>query len=53
MNKTKIVVTTPQNQILTYSVDEYELREGMIFLTDSKGNRKGFPTGWCELTEVQ
>lgn len=53
MTKTKIVVTTPQKQILTYIVDSYELNEGMIFFTDKSGSRKGFSTAWCELTEVQ
>ena len=52
MTKTKIVVVTPKQQILTYIVSEYEIENGIIFLTDNNNVRKGFPVTWCELTEV-
>jgi hypothetical protein len=52
MTKTKIVVSTPTGQVLTYIVTSYEIENGFVFLTDNKQTRKGFPTTWCELTEV-
>jgi hypothetical protein len=52
MTKTKIVVSTPTGQILTYIVTDYDIDNGFVFLIDNKNIRKGFPTSWCELTEV-
>lgn len=55
MTKTKIVIHTPDNDILTFFVDDYELRDGFVFFKDPRTTVKelrGFPTGWCELTEV-
>lgn len=53
MTKTKIVVTTPKGQILTYLVDEYGVIDGFLFLYDQKNTKKGFPVSWCELTGVE
>lgn len=52
MTKTKIVVTTPKQQVLTYIVTAYDIENGIVFLVDYNNVRKGFPVTWCEFTEV-
>lgn len=52
MKKTQICVNTPQKKVLTYIVEDYELKEGFVFLETEEGIKKGFPAGWCEITEV-
>lgn len=53
--KTKIVITTPQKAILTFYTEQpLDFKEGMLLFTDASTNTKrGFPTGWCEITEVK
>lgn len=53
MTKTKIVVITPKQQTLTYIVDDYDINNGVVFLLDRYGVKKGFPVMWCEFTEVK
>jgi len=54
MTKTKIVIRTPEGAILTFFTNyELEFKEGMIFFTDVKSNTyQGYPTSWCQVSEV-
>ena len=53
--KYKINVTTPQNVLLSFNVDKYEIVEGnFLKLFDPLHQQyKMFPTTWCEIKELE
>ena len=50
---TQITIRTFNGLILTYNVDDYEIKDGLIFFFDSvKKEMRAFPVANCEIRGV-
>jgi hypothetical protein len=52
--KYKIMVRTITNNLLTFTVDDYQIRDGAVFFVDKVTNEeKVFAISNCEIREVR